>query len=40
MPYKTFSILAPFLEEDISVIDLDQLQSFTFFFLTALMKGR
>lgn len=40
MPYKTYSILAPFLEEDISSIDLDQLQSFTFYFLMALMKGR
>lgn len=40
MPYKTFAILAPFLEEDISVIDLDQLQSFSFYYLTALMKGR
>jgi len=40
MPYKTFSILAPFLEEDISIIDLDQLQSFSFYYLTALMKGR
>lgn len=40
MPYKTYSILAPFLEEDISVIDLDQLQSFSFYYLTALMKGR
>lgn len=37
---KTYGILAPFLEEDVSVIDLDQLQSFTFFFLSALMKGR
>lgn len=40
MPYKTFSTLAPFLEEDISLIDLDQLQSFSFYFLSALMKGR
>ena len=40
MPYKTYQTLAPFLEEDISVIDLDQLQSFAFYFLTALMKGR
>lgn len=37
---KTFNILAQFLEEDVSVIDFDQLQSFTFFFLSALMKGR
>ena len=40
MPYKTYQILAPFLEDDVSTIDLDQLQSFTFYFLTALMKGR
>ncbi len=40
MPMKTFSILAPFLEEDISLIDLDNLQSFAFFFLSSLMKGR
>lgn len=40
MPYKTFAILAPFLEEDLAKIDIDQLQSFAFFFMTALMKGR
>jgi len=40
MPYKTFAILAPFLEEDLSMIDMDQLQSFAFFFMTALIKGR
>lgn len=40
MPVKTYGILAPFLEEDVSLIDLEQLQSFTFFFLSALMKGR
>ena len=40
MPYKTYATLAPFLVEDLSTIDLDQLQSFSFFFLTALTRGR
>lgn len=40
MPYKTYAILAPFLEEDLGSIDMEQLQSFAFFFMTALIKGR
>lgn len=40
MPMKTYSILAPFLEEDISIIDFNQLQTFAFFFLSALLKGK
>lgn len=40
MPYKTYATLAPFLQEDISQIDTEQLESFAFFFLSALMKGR
>jgi hypothetical protein len=40
MPVKTYSILAPYLEGDISVVDFGQLQTFTFFFLSALLKSR
>ena len=40
MPTKTYSILAPYLEEDLSIIDFHQLHTFAFFFLSALLKGR
>lgn len=40
MPAKTYSILAPYLEADISKIDFSKLQTFTFFFLSALLKSR
>lgn len=40
MPVKTYHILGPYLESDLSLIQLEQLQTFTFFFLSALMKGR
>jgi hypothetical protein len=38
MPVKTFGILAPYLEEDLASVDFPQLQTFTFFFLSALLK--
>lgn len=38
MPVKTFGILAPYLEEDLAAVDFPQLQTFTFFFLAALLK--
>lgn len=40
MPVKTFQIIAPYLEEDVALIDKIQLESFTFFFLSALIKGK
>lgn len=40
MPMKTYSILAPYLEDDISLIDFTQLHTFTFFFLSALLKNK
>jgi hypothetical protein len=40
MPVKTYGILAPYLEEDLSLVDFSQLHTFTFFFLSALLKGR
>ena len=40
MPMKTYSILAPYLQQDLSLIDFSQLQSFTFFFLSALIKNK
>ena len=40
MPMKTYTILAPYLEDDISMIDVEQLHSFTFFFLSALLKSK
>ena len=40
MPMKTYTILAPYLEDDISIIDFDQLHTFAFFFLSALLKSK
>jgi hypothetical protein len=40
MPMKTYTILAPYLEDDISLIDFTQVQTFTFFFLSALLKNK
>lgn len=40
MPMKTYSILAPYLEDDISLVDFQQLHTFTFFFLSALLKHK
>lgn len=40
MPMKTYSILTPYLEEDISLIDFNQIHNFTFLFLSALLKNK
>jgi hypothetical protein len=40
MPMKTYSILAPYLEDDLSLIDYTQIHTFTFFFLSALLKKK
>ncbi len=40
MPVKTYSILAPYLEDDLSLIDFHQLHTFAFFFLSALLKNK
>lgn len=38
MPVKTYTILAPFLPDDLSEIDFGKLHDFTFYFLSVLLK--
>jgi hypothetical protein len=40
MPMKTYEALTPFLEEDISLIDEEEVAKFCFFYMTALLKTR
>ena len=38
MPVKTYTILVPFLHDDLSEIDFGKLHDFTFYFLSVLLK--